>query len=244
MAVLTKLGVAKAGTLATATGSKVGIGAVAIATSALGFSEDIFLKMVILVPICIVIVIVIAIVEALVCKYRKRKYQEAANNVVIKERLGGITDKEKIKFISIIRITICKLIDKDVINPEETADLIKRIERGCIQLSQAFLIVDILLKESPSAYIKKSLLKKLMEKLNELEKAHKDSFLSDADFEKRVGDIISAATAQAATKEGFLSNVDFEKTAGDISNAVSEKATVALDLFKDAKKGIFNRLKN
>ena len=81
MAVLTKLGVAKAGTLATATGSKFGIGAGAIATSALGFSdgilEDIFLGIVIAVPITIVI----AIVEAVVCEYRKQKYHEAANKV-------------------------------------------------------------------------------------------------------------------------------------------------------------------
>jgi hypothetical protein len=105
-------------------------------------------------------------------------------------------------------------------------------------------MIESLLAELPSVEVKKSLSKEQIKEIEYLEKAHKDGFLSDTDFEKRVGDIMSAATAQAATKEGFLSNVDFEKTAGDLSNVVSEKATVALDLFKDAKKGIFNRLKN
>lgn len=169
-----------------------------------------------------------------------QQYHEAANNMAAKERAGSITEKDKTAFIIAIR----ELIDKDVIAPEEATDLIEHVEQGRIPISQAFSMIESLLAELPSVEVKKSLSKEQIKEIEYLEKAHKDGFLSDADFEKRVGDIMSAATAQAATKEGFLSNVDFEKTAGDISNAVSEKATVALDLFKDAKKGIFNRLKN
>ncbi len=183
---------------------------------------------VVVISVSLVIAFVIAVVMGAVVvvhKYRKatllRKYQKAANNVAAKERLGHITDKEKTKFISVIRVTISKLIDKDVINPEETADLIRRIERGCIQLSQASSIIGSLLDELPSANMKKSFLKKIMKKLDELEKAYRDGFFSDADFEKKVGDIIiaetaqiSPATAQAAIKESFLSNANVYKTAG------------------------------
>jgi hypothetical protein len=165
-----------------------------------------------------------------------QQYHEAANNMAAKERAGSITEKDKTAFIIAIR----ELIDKDVIAPEEATDLIEHVEQGRIPLSQAFSMIESLLAELPSAEVKKSLSKEQTKEIEYLEKAHKDGFLSDADFEKRVNDIM----AQAVVKEGFLADVDFEKTAGDISNAVSEKATVALDLFKDAKKGIFNRLKN
>jgi hypothetical protein len=165
-----------------------------------------------------------------------QQYRKAVKDMAAKERADSITESDKNAFIIAIR----ELIDKDVIAPEEATDLIEHVEQGRIPLSQAFSMIESLLAELPSVEVKKSLSKEQIKELEYLEKAHKDGFLSDVDFEKRVNDIINAAKEQAATKEGFLSNVDFEKTAENISNAVGEKATVALDLFKDAKKGIAN----
>lgn len=132
-----------------------------------------------------------------------QQYHEAANNMEAKERAGSIAEQDKTAFIIAIR----ELIDKDVIAPEEATDLIEHVEQGRIPLSQAFSMLESLLAELPSVEVKKSLSKEQIKELEYLEKAHNDGFLSDADFEKRVSDIM----AQAVVKEGFLADVDFEK---------------------------------
>jgi hypothetical protein len=89
---------------------------------------------------------------------------------------------------------------------------------------------------------KKSLSKEQIAQIEYIEKAHKDGFISDSDFEKRVNDIMSAVTFENK-KDNILSSINLDKTTENISESVQEKASAALDLLKGAKKDIFNRFK-
>jgi hypothetical protein len=116
-----------------------------------------------------------------------QKYREATNSIEAKERAGSIKDTDKTEFI----VSTRELIDKDVISPEEAFELIEHVEQGRIPIAYAYLMIQNLLEEKqPNTDSEKSekkiLSKKQIKKLEELENAYKEGFLSEVDFEKRV----------------------------------------------------------
>jgi hypothetical protein len=160
-----------------------------------------------------------------------QQYRQAANEMEAKERAGNINDKDKTTFI----ISIRELIDKDVMTPQEASDLIEHVEQGRIPLSQAFAMIEKLLSETPSTDIKRALSKEQVKLLEYLDKAHKDGFISDEDFNTKVNEIVSMAAKKSLSKEqvaqieyiekahkdGFISDSDFEKRVNEIMSAVT-----------------------
>ena len=162
-----------------------------------------------------------------------QQYRKAAKDMQAKEQAASITESDKNAFI----ISIRELIDKDILSPDEAADLITHVEQGRIPLSQAFSMIESLLAESPSTEVKKSLSKEQIKELEYLEKAHKDGFLSNEEFKKRVKNIMNMATAKAIKDNGWfskfdLSDLEVEKIITDISDSVSEKASTAVSSLK------------
>lgn len=72
-----------------------------------------------------------------------QQYREAANSIEAKERAGSITETDKIEFI----ISIRELIDKNVVSSEEAFQFIEHVEQGRISIAQAYLTIQNLLGE-------------------------------------------------------------------------------------------------
>jgi hypothetical protein len=72
-----------------------------------------------------------------------QKYKEDAQNIDAKEKSGDITDKDRTAFI----ISLRELIDKDAMTPDKAIKLIEQVEQGRIPLSQAFALVQAILRE-------------------------------------------------------------------------------------------------
>lgn len=72
-----------------------------------------------------------------------QKYKEDAHSIDAKEKAGSITDNDRTTFILSLR----ELIDKDAITPDKAIKLIEQVEQGRIPLSQAFALVQAILRE-------------------------------------------------------------------------------------------------
>jgi len=77
---------------------------------------------------------------------RKRElllaYKEQLQDVLRRERAQGITEADRVRFITSLR----EVIDKDAISPLKAFQLIEAVERGAIPLSQAYELVTALLE--------------------------------------------------------------------------------------------------
>jgi hypothetical protein len=76
-----------------------------------------------------------------------QKYREDANNIEIKERAGNITDSDKTTFI----VATKELIEKDVISADEALELIEYVQQGIIPISQAYSMIENLLKDKETS---------------------------------------------------------------------------------------------
>lgn len=63
-----------------------------------------------------------------------KQYREEAKKMEAKERVDSITDKDRSAFIIMLK----EVIEKGAISPDEASQLIERVEKGRITLSQAF----------------------------------------------------------------------------------------------------------
>jgi hypothetical protein len=72
-----------------------------------------------------------------------QQYKEDAKKMEMKENADNIVDSDKTVFI----ISIRDLIDKDVISPDDAANLIKNGEQGTISISHAYSLLENLLNE-------------------------------------------------------------------------------------------------
>ena len=72
-----------------------------------------------------------------------QQYKEDAKKMKMKENADNIVDSDKTVFI----ISIRDLIDKDVISPDDAANLIKNVEQGTISISHAYSLLENLLNE-------------------------------------------------------------------------------------------------
>lgn len=72
-----------------------------------------------------------------------QQYREDARAIDAKERAGTIVSKDRTRFILSMR----ELIDKNAIPPETAFKLIAQVEQGRIPLTQAFSLIQSLLKE-------------------------------------------------------------------------------------------------
>jgi hypothetical protein len=72
-----------------------------------------------------------------------QQYKEDAKKMEMKENADNIVDSDKTVFI----ISIRDLIDKDVISPDDAANLIKNVEQGTISISHAYSLLENLLNE-------------------------------------------------------------------------------------------------
>jgi hypothetical protein len=75
-----------------------------------------------------------------------QKYQEDLRNIVAKERAGAIKNYDKTQFF----VSVRELIEKDIITPEKAFKLIEQVEQGRILLSQAYSLIQALLREKQS----------------------------------------------------------------------------------------------
>jgi|GEM_PF-2284838 len=119
-------------------------------------------------------------------------YYEATNTIAYQESLG-ISLEEKVKLIEIIRLYIMEFMNKNVFDIEKTAHFIGYIQRDCIKLSQAFLLVDRFMAESRQSVLalQSTLnLNKLIRKLDAAEIKYKEGLLSDIDFQRKVENIV------------------------------------------------------
>ncbi len=73
-----------------------------------------------------------------------QQFRERSMDMETKENAGSITDADKTAFI----ISTRELIDKNIISPEEAAELIAHVEQGRIPISQAYETIQNLLKET------------------------------------------------------------------------------------------------
>ena len=73
-----------------------------------------------------------------------QQFREKSESLEAKEKAGSITEIDKTAFI----ISTRELIDKDVISPEDAAELINHVEQGRIPISQAYEMIQNLLKEN------------------------------------------------------------------------------------------------
>jgi len=77
---------------------------------------------------------------------RKRElllaYKEQLQDVLRREKTQGITELDRIRFITTLR----EVIDRDAISPLKAFQLIEAVERGAIPLSQAYTVVTGLLE--------------------------------------------------------------------------------------------------
>jgi hypothetical protein len=143
---------------------------------------------------------VIFIVRSLIFEHKQNKkrrakilddYYEATNTIAYQESLG-INPEEKVKFIEIIRLYITEFMNKNF-DIEKTAHFIGYIQRDCIKLSQAFLLIDRFMSESRQSVLALqsiSNLNKLIIKLDAAEIKYKEGSLSDIDFQRKVENIV------------------------------------------------------
>jgi hypothetical protein len=75
-----------------------------------------------------------------------QKYQENLRNIEAKERAGTIKDSDKMLFF----VSLRELIEKNIITPEKAFKLIIQVEQGRIPLSQAYSLIQALLREKQS----------------------------------------------------------------------------------------------
>ncbi len=156
-----------------------------------------------------------------------RQDYDAASTITYQET-SGISHEEKTKLINIIRLFLFQFADINVFNAENIAIFIGYIQRDCIKLSQAFLLVDRFMDESQQSVYQSTVdLKTLIKKLDAAEKNYKKGTLSYVDFRQKVENIILGLDLD---KEKFLSSENL-KLAAKIVAKIAVFSIGGLDLF-------------